>query len=547
MQVPACPRDAIDRAARGTLLLMSQGALIALVIAFTGIYASRWTRRLASTTSELPMKTIGATVVAALLVVADVAGVMTTPGFDTVVTTLAGVFVFAPLAIAALARAGRYRIGSWLVAAVYWGASAREALARLIGQVALRRGDLDAASAWIPDDAKLLRLQWAAEAERWDEVLDGSLDPRNDRDVDRSADNLYLADDAKVRALVALDRTADAEAIADRLREAAARDDAGPILTRVAQLAQARLAAARGRLEEAQRALQPTPVGVPPHVLFAILAEAADRAGHQAAGELWARTYAAAPEPLRGRYAARLEQHGRELPTVRRVRPVGTWALTASLLVAYLAQVLLDGAGRPVATALGQLQPSQAAASFLLGIPGAPQGEAWWRFLSYAFVHGNLVHIGLNAWVLFDIGKLYEARRSWGDLLASFTLGTAMGAYLTSVAQAGDVVVLVGASGGVLGVAGALLADVLRSRGAADRAMTRSLVQWMGLIALLSLAVPGVSLWGHVGGVVGGLLWGFARQGLPRGRRTSEAAGGIAVGLLAIAFAAAAAVGLATL
>lgn len=521
---------------------MSQGALIALVIAFSGIYASRWTRRLSPSTAELPVKTLAGTLVAGLLVVADIAGIVSSTAFEAVATALAAVLVFAPLVVAGLARAGRYGLASVVAKAVYWQESGRTALARLVGQVALRQGDLDMAAVWIPDDAKLLRIQWAAAAERWDEVLDGRLDPRRDDDVDLAADNLYLADDARVRALLALDRTEDAESIANDLREAADRDDAGPILTRVAQLVEARLAAARGRLDEAQRALQPAPSGVAPHVLFGILAEAAERAGHQAAGELWARTYAAAPAGMRDRYAARLEQHGREPPIVRRIRPIGTWASTGVLLLAYLGQVVIDDVGQPLATALGRLDPSQAAASFLLNIPGVPDGEAWWRFLSYAFVHGNLVHIALNAWVLFDIGRLYETRLHWGDLLAAFTLGTAMGAYLTSVAQAGDVVVLVGASGGVLGVAGALLADVLRSRGSADRALMRSLVQWMGLIALLSVAVPGVSLWGHVGGVVGGMLWGFARQGLPGRRRTSVAAGALSIGLLAVSFAAAASV-----
>ena len=42
------------------------------------------------------------------------------------------------------------------------------------------------------------------------------------------------------------------------------------------------------------------------------------------------------------------------------------------------------------------------------------------------------------------------------------------------------------ASGGVLGVAGALLADALRGRSSGDRALTRGLLQWVALIALLS-------------------------------------------------------------
>jgi membrane associated rhomboid family serine protease len=510
---------------------MSQLALLSLVVAVTGIYAVRWTRRLAPPWSELPVKTLAATLAAALVVVAEYGGSGGSPAARVAAAGVATLYVLAPLLLTAAARGGAYRAAEGATAALYWSGSARDGLRRLLAQVALRRGDLAAADRLIPDDGELLRVQWLALERRWDEVLE--------RRVEGEGDNLWLAESAQVRALIELDRLDEAAERVQRLRAEADAADAGPILTRVAQMAEVRLAAARGRLEEAQRGLQPPPAGVPPHELFAVLAKAAERGGHAAAGELWARAYAAAPPPLRERYAERLRAAGRSLPEVRVRRPIGTWALTGTLAVAYLGQLGLDRLASPVATAVGRLQPSQAVAAFLLGVPGPSGAEAWWRFLSYAFVHGNLLHIALNAWVLFDIGRLYEARRSWGDLMAAFTLGTAMGAYLTQVAQAGQVVVLVGASGGVLGVAGALLADVLRGRGAADRALTRSLVQWMALIALLSVAVPGVSLWGHVGGVVGGLLWGFARQGLPTTRRVSDTAGGLSLGLLALAVAAA--------
>jgi membrane associated rhomboid family serine protease len=523
---------------------MSQLALLALVVAVTGVYAVRWTRRLAPGWSELPAKTAAATALAALVVIAELAGVTASPAVRSVATALATLFVLAPLLVTALARTGGYRVAETAIAGLYWTQPARQGLTRLLAQVALRRGDVAVAGRLIPEDAPLLRAQWLAQEERWREVLEAADRVAAD---DEGRDNVWLAEGARIRALLALDRLDEADERVSRLEEEAQRDDAGPILARVAHMASVRLAAARGRLEEAQRKLQPPPAGVPPHELFAVLASAADRAGHAAAGELWTRAFAAAPPPLRERYAERIRAAGREIPSVPRRRPVGTLALTGTLLAAYLGQLGLDRMAAPIVTALGRLDPSQAVAAFLVGVPGPSGAEAWWRFLSYAFVHGNLIHIALNAWVLFDIGRLYEARRHWGDLLAAFTLGTAMGAYLTQVAQGGQVVVLVGASGGVLGVAGALLADVLRGRGSGDRILARSLVQWMALIALLSVAVPGVSLWGHVGGVVGGLLWGFARQGSPAGRRLSDAAGGVSIGLLALAVAAAATAALRTL
>lgn len=510
---------------------MTELALLLLVVTVTGIYAVRWTRRLAPAGSELPVKTLAATVLAALVVASELTPLRAGPVLRWVAAVAGPLYVFAPLLITSVARAGRYRVATVLTDLLYWSPSGRHGLRRLTTQIALRKGDADAALRMVPPDAPVLQAQLHALRQEWDEVL--AIEAPED------GDNAWLAAGARVEALLALERSEEAASQVERLRDRAARVESGPILKRVAQMATVRLAAARGRLAEAQEALQPPPAGVAPHELFALLATAAERGGHAAAGDLWTRAYLVAPPALRPRFEARIRAAGREVPKVTARRPLGTWILAAVLGAAYLVQMGLDRFGTAILTPLGRLDAGTGAAAFLLNVPGVPQGDAWWRFLSYAFVHGNLIHIAMNLWVLVDIGRLYEARRGWGDLLAAFTLGTGMGAYLTLIAQAGDQLVLVGASGGVLGVAGALLADVLRSRSSADRLLTRSLVQWMALIGLLSVAVPMVSLWGHAGGIVGGLLWGFARQGLPREPRVGTWAGAAAIAALTVAAAAA--------
>ncbi|MEX2501522.1 MAG: rhomboid family intramembrane serine protease [Trueperaceae bacterium] len=510
---------------------MSQLALLSLVVLVSGVYAVRWANRLAPPGSELPVKTLLSTALAGYVVAADLTALASVGWVEVAAATLGPLFVFAPIAVGTLARTGRYRLAETLTDVLYWTPSARDGVRNLLARLALQRGDLEAADRLIPDGASDLRIAWLARSEAWERLLDAA--PTVPDALHVATNAAWTIEAARVQALLALDRTDEA---ADRIGEleAYAEDpEASAALRSAARLSAARLAAARGRVAETQRHLNPPPEGVPTHELFAVLATAAARGDHGAAGELWTRAYAAAPPPLRPRYAERLREAGATVPELRPKRPVGTWSLTAVLIASYLAQSALDRFAAPVATTLGRIDPSWAAAAYLLGVPGVPGGEAWWRFLSYAFVHGNLIHIALNAWVLFDIGRMLEGRRHWGDLLAAFVAGTAMGAYLTQVAQAGQVVVLVGASGGVLGVAGALLADVLRGRGAGDRMMTRSLVQWMLLITVLSVAVPGVSLWGHVGGVIGGALWGFARQGLPRDRRVSLAAGYASVAILA--------------
>ena len=174
----------------------------------------------------------------------------------------------------------------------------------------------------------------------------------------------------------------------------------------------------------------------------------------------------------------------------------------------------------------------RALAAYLLNFPEVPENTARWRYLSYAFVHGGIAHIAFNAWALFDLGKLYESRRNWANLLAAFVLGTVMGAYFTLMVQGQQQIILVGASGGICGIAGALLADSLRGRSIQDRQLTRSLMQWIVFISLFGLIVPNVSFWGHTGGIIGGLLWGFIRQGLPKDKRIDWFVGGLSIGLI---------------
>lgn len=513
----------------GRLMRMSQASLFLLVVAIAGIYMSRWSRRLAPWGSELPLKTLTATGLSMLALVAELTTLQNPDWFLWLALVAGPVYVFAPLATTALARLGRYRIARGVAAVLYWTEEGRNAVRRLLAQTALRRGDADDALELIPNRDPLMLSQAYALTEEWENVLE--------LDLPEGRDNAFLGEAARIQALLGLGRAEEAERELSELRRKAESGEQGPLAARSLRLSEARIAADRGDFGTVRDLLSEPVPGVPPHVLLAVVARAAARSGQvDNALQLYAQAYAVAPEALRERYADQIRAFGRDVPNVERPgAPYGTFAGVAVLVVAYLAQMWADQTFAALGTSLGSLAPSSAVAAFLLNIPDAPAADAWWRYLSYAFVHGNLIHILFNLWVFLDIGRLYEARRGWPNVVVAFVAGTAMGGYITSIAQASDAVVLVGASGGVLGIAGALLADVLRSRGRTDRVLTRSLLQWMALIALLSVAVPNVSLWGHVGGVVGGMLWGFMRQGLPRIRTIDLFAGGVALGVMGFA------------
>jgi rhomboid protease GluP len=510
---------------------VTQDVLLLVGVTILGVYAIGWTRRIAPPWTELPLKTTVATALAGTIVFLDLAGTPPVGSLRLLVVVLAPLYVAAPLLVTAAARARAYGLADLVTTLLYWTPAGRDAVRRLTVQVALQRGDAEAALERLPErEGEVMRAQALAAHGDWEGVLEVPLP--------QAGDGAFLGSLARVEAFYGLGRRAEAEAEAHAMRSRWEREPKRPIGFRSLTLAEARVDAERGNFQRVREALgEPLP-GVPPDVLFAIVARAAEVAGERGtAVRLYAEAYRHAPVGRRGRYQERLVAYGEPLPTPLRrgIGGVVTLGLAGALAACFVGQVALDAAFGPYPVGGFGVTASNLAAAFTIGLP-VPADASWWRYLSYAFVHAGIVHVGFNLWVLVDIGRLYESRRGGGNLLAAFAVGTAMGAYLTSIAQAGGPVILVGASGGVLGVAGALLADVLRSSQASDRALLRGLLQWMALIALLSVALPAVSLWGHAGGVVGGLLWGFVRQGLPAAPRLDRTAGALAGAALVAAF-----------
>ena len=528
---------------------MTATTLLLVLVAVSGIYAQGRSLRLAPAASEYPVMNLLATAVAAFTAALSIGSSgasswPTPPQTLVVIACIVGpLYVFGPVLMIALVRAGQWRPAASLVRILYRTEGGRAAVGRLLAQAALQVGDVAAAGALTSRDDDVVKAQILQLERDWHGVvaLGGQIPLTTGTSPGATAPigNEWLVAEARIEALIELARLQEAEA---ELRVLSAAFEASPaaqtpLAFRAVTLSRARFAAAVGDLERVKTLVQEPMVGVRPAVLYGILGRAADRAGaHEAAVRLYTQAATEAQGRPRGFYEAEVIRLGGTVPprtAVRSSKTPVTFILLGVLAAAYAAQVLVDRA-RGLVVVLGQyVDPSTLIAAYVQGIPGLPATGAWWRLLTYAFLHGNLLHVGFNLWVLFDIGRLYERRRGWGDLLAAFTIGTAGGAWLTSVMQAGQPLVLVGASGGVLGVAGALLADALLNRKGADMTLVRSLLQWMALILLFSV-LPGVSLWGHAGGVVGGFVYGAVRGRLP-GRTTSQVLGAAAACLLAFA------------
>ena len=128
----------------------------------------------------------------------------------------------------------------------------------------------------------------------------------------------------------------------------------------------------------------------------------------------------------------------------------------------------------------------------------------WWRLITPAFLHGNLMHLAVNCYSLHNLAPMVETLSGSKRLLAVY-LAAAVGGNVASLF--GSAAPSLGASGAVFGVGGALGMYFYQNKeiwGKKADYMLQSLWQTLLMNVLYGLANPRIDNWGHVGGLVGG-------------------------------------------
>ncbi len=159
----------------------------------------------------------------------------------------------------------------------------------------------------------------------------------------------------------------------------------------------------------------------------------------------------------------------------------------------------------------------------------ATQDGQWWRLFTAMFIHFGIVHLGLNLWALWDVGRLVERLYGRLNFTVLYLTSGVLGNVLSLVVQ-GNRAVSGGASGAVFSLYGALLVFLWRERKQVERSEFRWLFGAASVFTLLTLGlglvVPGIDNAAHVGGLLaGGLLgavmarpWTLSSPGVVRGR-----------------------------
>jgi rhomboid protease GluP len=188
---------------------------------------------------------------------------------------------------------------------------------------------------------------------------------------------------------------------------------------------------------------------------------------------------------------------------------LGTITLVVALMVVFGIELATHSVGNEVSLLkLGALPDD-----------GVLHGQ-YWRVATYSFLHFNGAHLLVNVLLLFWVGRIVE---NWVGIAYAAAI------YISSVLSSAAVILLfhnlhpkagatVGASGGIFGLlAAALIISHRRSAAALDRDSRLRTWLWIALFVGLGISfLPGISMAGHVGGLIGGTLlaciWQFRRN-----------------------------------
>lgn len=173
------------------------------------------------------------------------------------------------------------------------------------------------------------------------------------------------------------------------------------------------------------------------------------------------------------------------------------------------------------------------------GLCGPPRldtsGNEWWRLITSGFLHGGILHLGLNMFVLFILGRLVEPAIGTRRLLAIYFVSLVAGS-LGALLLSEPFQNTVGASGAIYGLFGATML-IARDRGF-DQIVTQ-LGFWLVLNLVLTFSVSGISVGGHLGGLAGGVIAALVVLGAERrgvGRNMSGAEIGTLASILVVLF-----------
>jgi len=134
------------------------------------------------------------------------------------------------------------------------------------------------------------------------------------------------------------------------------------------------------------------------------------------------------------------------------------------------------------------------------------QGQIW-RLLTCAFLHSGLIHIACNMYSLYIIGPQIQQVYGIYRYFTVYIFSCLTASILSYIASPNSL--SVGASGGIFGLIGALLAFAIIERNKINKNYISSLIQVIIINLFIGLSIKNIDNFAHIGGLIGGILAGY--------------------------------------
>ena len=184
-------------------------------------------------------------------------------------------------------------------------------------------------------------------------------------------------------------------------------------------------------------------------------------------------------------------------------------ALIAANVGMYLISILFNpGATGLSLNPLTFLSPSDTSL-FLLGATGTVPIDKYhrlWTLVSASFLHGGILHIFFNMAALRQLASVVNCEFGVYRMFVIYTVSGIIGFLISYLA---GVAFTIGASASVCGLVGAVLYYGKSRGGIYGRNLYRQISIWVIFLFVFGLIVPGINNWGHGGGILAGIVFGY--------------------------------------
>jgi len=157
--------------------------------------------------------------------------------------------------------------------------------------------------------------------------------------------------------------------------------------------------------------------------------------------------------------------------------------------------------------------------------PLIKNGE-YYRLFTYMFIHGSLVHLGVNMYSLYVIGPQIESFFGKWKYLLIYLISGICGSLLSMVFNPSSI--SVGASGALFGLLGSMLYFGHYYRTYLGTVIRSQIIPIIILNLAMGFILIGIDNFGHIGGLIGGVISSMI-VGVPDKENKSDRINGIIV------------------